>query len=127
MTLTFIHDEYQPYELSYYEECEKREELQRQIFHLEEERDIAIMQLKNWQNLYKKSALPEQLGWCDLCEYTEYKNENVCKQCHMGSKFEYCESMFGEMDGVQKKADIEFKEDLVCQISKLQKKLEEVK
>ena len=42
---------YEPYEMDYYRECDKTEKLQREIFHLEEERDIALEDALCWKIL----------------------------------------------------------------------------
>ena len=59
--ITFIRSEYEPYELSYYQELDKNEKLQREIFGLEEERDIALEQVESWKALFEKKLPSEKL------------------------------------------------------------------
>lgn len=85
--------------MNYYRECDKNERLEREIFHIEEERDIVKDQLKNWQNFYE-SIKPNnniQISWCDLCIHKNYDNPEQCVDCTMGSGFEYDEVTFGEI------------------------------
>lgn len=51
--------EYEPYELSYYQECDKNEALERKIFHLEEENQSLREELESWKNMFENS-LPEE-------------------------------------------------------------------
>lgn len=92
--------EYEPYELAYYRESDKAERLEREVVHIEEERDIVKEQLGNWQS-FGKSIKPHsrgiQISWCDLCEYRDYGSPEQCVDCTMGSNFEYDEVAFGEV------------------------------
>jgi hypothetical protein len=75
--------------------------LEREIFHLEEERDTVKEQLQNWQQLYQQMKPTErsiQISWCDLCLYRDYGSPEQCVDCTMGSNFTYDEVVFGELN-----------------------------
>jgi len=59
--ITFIRGFSEPYELSYYQECDKNEKLREEIFSLEEERDIAREDAECWKNLYLRKPLYEKV------------------------------------------------------------------
>ena len=59
--ITLIRRIYEPYEMDYYRECDKTEKLQREIFHLEEERDVALEDALCWKTLYLKKPLYEKV------------------------------------------------------------------
>jgi hypothetical protein len=122
-----MRDFHEPYELAYYKECDKNDKLRREVFGIEEERDIVIMQLHNWQKLCQEKLLPKQITWCDLCEYAEYKDDNICGKCTMGSEFEYCESLFGNLNKEFITNKNQSEEEIICAISKLQKQFNEVR
>ncbi len=54
--------EYEPYELSYYQECDKNEALERKIFHLEEENQCLQEEIEIWKNLFAKQLPEEKLN-----------------------------------------------------------------
>ena len=58
--ITLIRPVREPYEIRYYQECDKNERLEMQIIRLEEERDLAQEDALCWKNLYLKKPLYEK-------------------------------------------------------------------
>lgn len=62
INITFIRGFSEPYEILYYQELDKNEKLNEQIFYLEEERDIALKEVEDWKTLYLKKPLYERVN-----------------------------------------------------------------
>lgn len=93
--------EYEPYELAYYRESDRADRAEREVVHIEEERDIVKEQLGNWQS-FGKNIKPHsrgiQISWCDLCVHRDFDSPEQCADCTMGANFKYDEVTFGEID-----------------------------